>query len=76
MSTIEQINDFAAFARSQAADDGSASIDDLYSQWRDRQCRDVDAAAVAASLSDLEAGERGQELGDFLSEFDQERRTS
>ncbi|WP_146415391.1 hypothetical protein [Crateriforma conspicua] len=73
MSTMEQIEDFSSFAKSRLGSDDSVSIDELYSQWRSQAFKDVDQMAVAASVRDLEAGERGQELGEFLADFDKER---
>ncbi|TWU62619.1 hypothetical protein V7x_43540 [Crateriforma conspicua] len=70
---MEQIEDFSSFAKSRLGSDDSVSIDELYSQWRSQAFKDVDQMAVAASVRDLEAGERGQELGEFLADFDKER---
>ncbi len=70
---MEQIDDFSSFAKKQLGSDDSMTIDELYSQWRAQAFKDVDAMAVAASVRDLEAGERGQELGEFFAEFDKRR---
>jgi hypothetical protein len=45
----------------------------LYGQWRSQAFRDVDASAVAASIRDLESGERGEPLEAFLADFDKQR---
>jgi hypothetical protein len=74
MSTLEQIEDFSTFAKSRLGSDDSVSIDELYSQWRGQAFKDVDQMAVAASVRDLEAGERGQLLDEFIAEFDSERK--
>jgi len=73
MSTIQEIEDFSSFARSKIGKDNSVSIDELYAQWRSQASRDVDASAVAASVRDLESGERGEPLESFLADFDKQR---
>jgi len=76
MTTIDQIEDFATFARNQLGSGQEHSIDDLYHQWRQHLFKDSDVLAVQASLRDLQNGERGQPLGEFLAEFDRDRKTS
>jgi hypothetical protein len=73
MSTMQQIEDFSSFAKSKIGKDDSVSIDELYGQWRSQAFRDVDASAVAASIRDLESGERGEPLEAFLADFDKQR---
>ncbi|MEQ8848602.1 hypothetical protein [Botrimarina sp.] len=73
MDTASQITDFANFAMSQLQAQRKASIDDLYLEWRTEVFRDVDAAAVMASVRDVEAGERGRPVAEFLREFDAAR---
>lgn len=73
MTTIDQVNDFSAFAADRLNGLSEASIDELYEEWRAKAFREIDARAVMASVRDLEAGERGQPLGEFLSKFDAER---
>lgn len=76
MSTIDQIEAFATFAKNQLGSGQECSIDDLYHQWRQQAFQDTDALAVQASIQDLQDGERGQSLDEFLAEFDAERRAS
>jgi len=76
MTTIDQIEDFATFARSQLVAGQELSIDDLYHQWRQQIFKDTDALAVQASLRDFQNGERGQLLDEFLAEFDNNRKSS
>ena len=59
METINQIEDFAAFAKGQIDAGQDRSIDDLFDEWRQRASRETDALAVQASIRDLENGERG-----------------
>ena len=73
MTTVEQIDDFAEFAKHQLVSGHDHSIDELYDQWRRLAFRDTDAQAVQASLRDLENGERGQPVDEFLAEFDNQR---
>lgn len=60
MNTVNQINEFASFALGRLQTQNQASIDDLYLEWRTEAFRDIDAAAVMASVRDIEAGERGR----------------
>lgn len=73
MTTIQPIDDFLSFAKSALGKDDSVSIDELYGQWRSQAFKDVDAKAVAASVRDLESGERGEPLESFLADFDKQR---
>jgi hypothetical protein len=59
MNKLEQVDEFAAFAKMRLERDSSAGIDDLYDQWRQTAFADLDAKAVVASVKDVERGERG-----------------
>ena len=76
MSTIDQIEAFATFAKNQLGNGQECSIDDLYHQWRQQAFQDTDTLAVQASIQDLQNGERGQSLDELLAEFDAERRAN
>jgi len=76
METINQIEDFAMFAKDQLDASQDRTIEDLFEQWRQHAFRDTDSLAVRASIRDLENGERGEPLDDFLAEFDAERNAS
>jgi predicted NAD-dependent protein-ADP-ribosyltransferase YbiA (DUF1768 family) len=73
MSTSELVNDFSKFAAVRLSGTTQPSIDELYEEWRASTFQDIDAAAVMASVRDLEAGERGRPVSEFLAEFDRER---
>ena len=75
MSIIDQIEDFSAFAKTRIQGNQDVSIDELYGQWRDQAFASVDAHAVAASIRDIEQGERGEPLDEFLADFDAKRNT-
>lgn len=72
MTVSDQIDSFSDFAKATVSAGESASIDELYSRWRATINRDVDAAAVMASVRDIEAGERGQLLSEFIDEQDRQ----
>lgn len=74
MATIDLVNDFSAFAASRLLGSAEPSIDELYEAWRTEAFREIDARAVMASVRDLEAGDRGQPLREFLADFDAERK--
>ena len=74
MNTLDQINDFSAFAKSRLGSGEQVDIDRLYDEWRSQAFADVDALAIQASMRDLENGERGEPLGEFLSKFQKERK--
>jgi len=69
-SIHEKIDDFTTFAKSQVSKEENVSIDTLYDRWRELAFREEDALAVLASLRDLENGERGQPVEEFLADFD------
>ena len=66
METLSQIEDFSAFAKGQLDAGPDRSIDDLFEEWRQRIFKKTDALAVQASIRDLENGERGEPLDEFL----------
>ena len=74
MNTLDQINDFSAFAKSRLGNGEQVDIDRLYDEWRTQAFADVDALAMRASVRDLENGERGEPLDKFLADFEQQRK--
>ncbi|MEM8671904.1 MAG: hypothetical protein AAGG48_30585 [Planctomycetota bacterium] len=74
MSTLDQINDFTAFAKSRLGSGEQVDIDRLYDEWRSKAFGDIDALAIQASIRDLESGERGEPLDEFLANFEQEQK--
>ena len=71
MSTIQQeLESFTRFAEQKIRSVGAdVSIDELYDQWREGHSTPDDAAAITASLRDMENGERGREFADFADDF-------
>ncbi len=74
MITSELIDDFSIFAKARLGVDACASIDELYDEWRQKAFRDLDAAAIAASLRDVERGERGEPVETFLADFEERQK--
>ena len=74
MNTLDQINDFSAFAKSRLGSGEQVNIDQLYDEWRSKAFADVDALAIQASIRDLENGERGEPIDQFLADFDEQRK--
>ena len=74
MNTLDQIDDFTAFAKSRLGSGAQVDIDQLYDEWRSKAFADIDALAIQASIRDLENGERGESLDDFLANFEQEQK--
>ena len=72
MNTLDQINDFSAFAKSRLDSGEQVDIDQLYDEWRSKAFADIDALAIQASVRDLENGERGEPLDEFLANFEKE----
>jgi hypothetical protein len=71
----EQLENFYHFAwgRLRSGECGTASLDDLYAEWRannpDHEVLEADTLAVRASLRDMEAGEAGRPITEFIAEF-------
>lgn len=74
MNTLDLLNDFSAYAKSRLSAGDQVDIDQLYEEWRRNAFGDIDALAVRASVRDLEDGERGEPLDEFLSDFDEKQR--
>ena len=72
MSVTEQlVQRFAEFAKGRLRDNVNLSIDSLYQEWRAARFADEDRWAVAASLRDMENGETGRDVAEFLDDFEQ-----
>lgn len=71
MASIQQdLDSFNSFVEQKIrAGADAGSIDDLYDQWREAHTSTEDAAAVAASLRDMQNGETGRNFDAFASEF-------
>ena len=67
--TEHLIDDFASFAKGRLAAGVSASIDDLYDEWRESHGAEEDRLALEASLRDMAAGETGRPFEEFSAEF-------
>lgn len=72
MTTLDNVHAFAEFARARLASGEEASIDELFADWREHANRTNDAAAIQASVRDVENGARGRPLEEFFAEFDAE----
>jgi hypothetical protein len=69
-SLQHDLDSFTAFARRQIqAGVAATSIDDLYDQWREQHGAPEDAMAIAASLRDMEHGEKGRDFEVFVRAF-------
>lgn len=67
--TEHLIDDFASFAKGKLSAGVSASIDDLYDEWRESHGAEEDRLALEASLRDMAAGETGRPFAEFAGEF-------
>ncbi len=77
MNTLDQINDFSAFAKSRLGRGDQVDqvgIDQLYDEWRSKAFADMDSLAIRASVRDLESGERGEPVDQFLADFEKLRK--
>jgi len=71
MSVTEQlVLSFAEFAKNRLRDDTTLSVDALYQEWHAERNADEDRLAVEASLRDMENGETGRDMNEFLREFE------
>jgi hypothetical protein len=56
-STRDEFASFQAYAESRlACGDLSVSLDELFAEWHDTQCRDEIDAAIRRGLADMESG--------------------
>lgn len=71
MASIEQdLESFTQFAKQKiASGETAASMDEVFEQWRRQRIAAEDAAAVLASLRDLEQGEPTQDFASFAEEI-------
>ena len=71
MASIQQeLESFTQFARQRIQTGGAVvSMDELYEQWRDSHFAQEDAAAILASLRDMETGQTGRDFAAFADEF-------
>ena len=74
MTTQDQLQQFHQFAIGRLDNGGSAmTLDELYDEWRlknpDPDELVQDCKAVAASLRDFDAGERGTDADEFKTNF-------
>lgn len=76
-STLNQVDEFRAFVLGRARLGEQLSIDELYDEWRVRNPSsselNANAKAIDASLKDLDSGEQGRDVSEFLDEFKQAR---
>ncbi|MEX0726474.1 MAG: hypothetical protein WD065_09420 [Planctomycetaceae bacterium] len=71
MSSLQHdLESFTRFAQQKIHTAGEElSIDDLYDQWRENHSTPDDAAAIAASVRDMENGKKGRDFAAFADEF-------
>lgn len=69
--TEHQLDRFTEFARGKLSEDAGATMDRLYHQWRLECFADEDRQRVEESLQDLENGETGRDVAEFLDDFRQ-----
>jgi len=74
-ATTQQLQSFYQFADQRLRNGGGdATLDELYGEWR--ACNptpeelETNVLAVRAALRDMEAGEKGQPIEEFISEFE------
>ncbi len=65
-----ELAEFTAFAQAKLSAGVPLSIDDVFDEWRLRQVASEDDLAIAESLADLAAGERGRPFEAFAAEFE------
>jgi len=77
MTTIQELESFAHFARQRLRDQKSEpSLDELFDLWRfdhpaEAECRE-NLAAVAEAIQDYKAGDRGRPAGETSRELREE----
>lgn len=71
MASIQQeLESFTQFARQKIQAGGpDVSMDELYDQWREAHFASEDAAAILASIRDMEQGEKGRDFSAFAGDF-------
>lgn len=71
MASIEQdLESFTQFAKRKIeSGESAASMDELFVEWRRQRIAAEDAAAVLASLRDMERGEPAQDSASFEEEI-------
>lgn len=71
MASIEQdLDSFTQFAKQKiASGETTASMDELFVQWRRQRIAAEDAAAVLEALEDYEKGDRGIDFETFAKEI-------
>lgn len=68
-TTEPEIDGFAAYAKTRLANETRPlSLDEIYDDWRTEN-PPADAAAIAASLRDMHAGETGRPFDEFAAAF-------
>jgi hypothetical protein len=75
-TTTDELRSFYQFAETRLRNGGcDQSLDDLYAEWRAGNPTPTelegDVRAVRASLRDMDEGETGRPVSDFIAEFRQ-----
>lgn len=77
-SVAEELESLYKFANSRVRTSNSReeSLDELYAEWRANnpspELLELDVRAVRAAIRDMEAGEIGRPVSEFITEFRQE----
>ncbi|MFO0792102.1 MAG: hypothetical protein U0805_21780 [Pirellulales bacterium] len=74
-SVSDELESFYKYAgvRLRTGSAADESLDELYAEWRannpSAQSLEIDVRAVRAALSDIDAGNIGRPVGEFIAEF-------
>jgi hypothetical protein len=74
-ATTQELQSFYQFAEQRLRNGGrEVSLDDLYGEWRASNPTpeelETNVRAVRAALRDLDAGEKGQPVDEFIADFE------
>lgn len=74
MTTLEQLDDFARFAKAVVEKEGAElPLEVVFQRWNQGAWSEEDLVRIQASVRDYQNGERGEPLEDFLARFDEGR---
>jgi hypothetical protein len=70
MTATQQIEDFTAFAKALAQQEGEdISLDEIFDRWWQEQHRNEDLEAIQAAVKDYENGDRCEIARDVLTDL-------
>lgn len=77
MTTLQQVENFYRFATQQLhSGDSKRSVEELFDDWRFRESREEDVAAVQAALEDMKQGDTGRDASEIERELREELSTA